>query len=64
MAQQALLAQSGPWAVYLRTAMHVESHSLDDDTAQADGFGGAAQVLALSEEAWAWAAEHSDRGAR
>jgi len=59
--QEALLAKTGPWYCYLHTATQVEGQSLSDQSAKDDGFGGAGRVLQLSDEAWAWAAEHSDR---
>ncbi len=59
--QDALLTKSGPWHCYLHTATQVESQSLSDQSAMDDGFGGAGRVLQLSDDAWAWAAEHSDR---
>ena len=60
-AEQSLLAQTGPWWVYLRTAQQVETQTEDDATAAADGFGSASRVLELSADAWAWAAENSLR---
>ncbi|MDB5849184.1 MAG: hypothetical protein JWP29_2936, partial [Rhodoferax sp.] len=60
-AEDALMAQSGPWFVYLRTAMQVEAQTEDDAAAAVDGFGSAARVLELSDQAWAWAAENSLR---
>ncbi|MDB5895562.1 MAG: hypothetical protein JWQ88_3093 [Rhodoferax sp.] len=62
-AQQALLGQTGPWWVYLRTAMQVEAQTEDDAGAVADGFHSAERVFELSAEAWAWAAENSLREA-
>jgi len=58
-AEQALLAQSGPWWVYLRTAMQVESKVEDEAGAVVDGFSSTERVLELSAEAWRWAAENS-----
>ena len=60
---QALLTQSGPWFVYLRTALDVENHTASEASAAADGFTSAARVLELSGQAWAWAAENSVRRA-
>jgi EAL and modified HD-GYP domain-containing signal transduction protein len=60
-AQQALLEQSGPWHPYLQIARQVETQELDPDSALAQEFGGAERVLALSDQAWAWAAEHTAR---
>ncbi len=60
-AEQALLTQSGPCWVYLRTAMQIEARTEDEATAVADGFDGAKRVLELSDEAWRWAAENSLR---
>ena len=59
---QAVLAQSGPWHVYLRTALDVENQTASEASAAADGFTSAARVLELSAQAWAWAAENSVRG--
>ena len=63
-AQQALLAQTGPWHSYLQVAVLVESQLLEDAGALTDQFGGVERVLALSDEAWAWAAQHTDKAAR
>ena len=60
-AEDALLSQSGPWFVYLRTAMQVESQTQDDASAAVDGFCSAARVQELSDQAWKWAAENSLR---
>jgi EAL and modified HD-GYP domain-containing signal transduction protein len=60
-AEDALLSQSGPWFVYLRTAMQVESQSHDDASAAVDGFCSAARVQELSDQAWEWAAQNSLR---
>ena len=58
-AEDALLSQNGPWFVYLRTAMQVESQTQDDASAAVDGFCSAARVRELSDKAWEWAAENS-----
>jgi EAL and modified HD-GYP domain-containing signal transduction protein len=58
-AAQALLEQAGPWHVYLRTATQIESQSITESGAVADGFGSAARVAELSNQAWTWAAENS-----
>lgn len=58
---QAVLAQTGPWAVYLRTALDVENQTASEAAAAADGFTSAARVLELSSQAWAWAAENTVR---
>ncbi|WP_295956843.1 HDOD domain-containing protein [Rhodoferax sp.] len=58
---QALLSQSGPWFVYLRTALDVENQTASEASAAADGFTSAARVLELSSQAWAWAAENTVR---
>lgn len=58
-ATQALVEQTGPWFGYLRTAKQVESQTVTDAATLAEGFGNAARVLALSDEAWTWAAQHS-----
>lgn len=57
--REALLAHSGPWAIYLRLPELIEQQSLDSMADELTRFGGAAQVQALSDEAWAWVAEHS-----
>ena len=54
-ARQALLEKAGPWYRYLQLVWRVESHSVDDASDLADHFGGTERVLALSDEAWAWA---------
>ncbi len=60
---QALLSQSGPWFVYLRTALDLENQTASEASAMADGFASAARVLELSSQAWAWAAENTVRTA-
>jgi EAL and modified HD-GYP domain-containing signal transduction protein len=60
---QALLSQSGPWFLYLRTALDVENQTASEASAVADGFTSAARVLELSGQAWAWAAENTVRTA-
>ena len=60
-AEQALLHDTGPWQVYLRTARQIETQTLDDAAAAVDGFCSAARVLELSAEAWEWAAQNSLR---
>ena len=62
-ASQALLAQAGPWHLYLRTAQQMESQAVTDASAEADGFGSAARVQELSGQAWIWAAENTLRDA-
>jgi len=61
-AAQALLAHSGPWYSYLHLAQRIEAQDLGDSNALADPFGGVTRVLALADEAWAWAkeAEHAN----
>jgi EAL and modified HD-GYP domain-containing signal transduction protein len=54
-ARQALLEQAGPWYPYLQLVWLVESQGVDDASDLADHFGGTERVLALSDEAWAWA---------
>lgn len=61
---QALLSQSGPWFVYLRTALDVENQTASEASAAADGFTSAARVLELSAQAWAWAAENTVRASK
>lgn len=58
---QALLAQSGPWYPYLRTALDLENQTASEATAAAGGFTNAVRVLELSNQAWTWAAENSLR---
>jgi EAL and modified HD-GYP domain-containing signal transduction protein len=58
-ARRALLQHDGPWSDYLRIAMEVESQDLDPDSPLAASFGGPPRIHALSEAAWAWAAEQS-----
>jgi EAL and modified HD-GYP domain-containing signal transduction protein len=58
---QALLSQSGPWFVYLRTALDIENQTTSDDAAVADGFTSVARVQELSAQAWTWAAENTVR---
>ncbi|MEO6855394.1 MAG: HDOD domain-containing protein [Rhodoferax sp.] len=60
---QALLSESGPWFVYLRTAQDVENQTASEASAAADGFTSAVRVLELSSQAWAWAAENTVRAA-
>ena len=55
-ARQALLEQSGPWAPYLQLAADLERHDMASATISALEFGGVAQVLEISDAAWAWAA--------
>ncbi len=55
-ARQALLDHSGPWAPYLQLAADLERHDMASATVNAMEFGGVAQVLEVSEAAWAWAA--------
>ena len=64
LAAQALLAHTGPWHVYLRTAALVEAQNVTEAQAVADGFGGAVRVIELSDAAWAWAAANADRSKR
>ena len=58
---QALLTQSGPWYLYLRTALDLENQTASEASAAADGFTSAARILDLSSQAWTWAAENSVR---
>ncbi len=55
-ARQALLDKTGPWAPYLQLAADLERHDMASATVNALEFGGVAQVLEVSEAAWAWAA--------
>ncbi|MFM8898707.1 MAG: EAL and HDOD domain-containing protein [Burkholderiales bacterium] len=55
-ARQALLVQSGPWAPYLQLAADLERHDMASATVNALEFGGVAEVLKISDAAWAWAA--------
>jgi EAL and modified HD-GYP domain-containing signal transduction protein len=63
LASQALLEQSGPWYPYLQIVMRVEAHTLDQSAELAAQFGGTARLLALSDQAWRWAAEQAAHGA-
>ncbi|TXT39369.1 MAG: signal transduction protein [Comamonadaceae bacterium] len=54
-ARLALLEQTGPWADYLRILERVERQQLEDSDAPVSRWGDATQVLALSDQAWAWA---------
>ncbi len=58
-ARRALLQHDGPWRDYLRLAVNVETQDLDPDGPLATAFGGPAKIHALSDAAWAWAAEQS-----
>ena len=60
-ARQALLDQTGPWHVYLAIAQQLEAHTLEDSPHLADAFGGVARVHVLSDEAWTWAEENTDK---
>ena len=64
-ARQALLDQAGPWHVYLHLALLVQTQSLGEHGELAEPFGGVDRVMALADEAWAWAwdAEHANRDA-
>lgn len=61
-ARAALLEQSGAWHVYLHIAEQVCTQQAHEDMPLADFFGGGAHVHALSAQAWAWAAEHVNKG--
>ena len=58
--RQALVEQAGPWRVFLRIPEWLEQQTLDTVEEDLSVFGGAAQVQALSDEAWAWVATHSE----
>ena len=62
-ARQALLEHSGPWHVYLQMALLIEGQRLAEQPELAEPFGGVARVMALADDAWAWAwaAEHASR---
>ena len=62
-ARDALLAKTGPWHVYLEIAKHLEAHTLEESAILAEPFGGVGRVLALSDEAWTWAEENTDKTA-
>ncbi len=64
LAQQALLTQSGPWAPYLAMAAHLEELTLDAIPEWVEQFGGPERVLAMSDDAWAWAAQYTDKQAQ
>lgn len=62
-ARQALLEQTGPWYAYLQMALLVEGQRLAEQPELAEPFGGVERVMALADDAWAWAwaAEHASR---
>ncbi|APW38846.1 hypothetical protein RD110_17880 [Rhodoferax koreense] len=60
-AESALVEQAGPWHVFLRAAIQVESRALTDADAVSDGFVSAERVQLLSNQAWAWAAANALR---
>ena len=62
-ARQALLDQAGPWHIYLHMALLVQTHSLAEHRELIEPFGGEERVMALADQAWAWAwdAEHANR---
>ena len=62
-ARQALMEGAGPWHVYLQMALLVEGQRLAEEPALAAPFGGVERVMALADDAWAWAwaAEHASR---
>jgi EAL and modified HD-GYP domain-containing signal transduction protein len=62
-ARQALLEHTGPWYTYLQMALLVEGQRLAEQPELAEPFGGVARVMALADDAWAWAwaAEHASR---
>lgn len=64
-ARQALLDQAGPWHIYLHMALLVQTQSLGEHSELAEPFGGVERVMALADDAWAWAweAEHANRDA-
>ena len=62
-ARQALLEQTGPWYVYLKTATELEHPSQLESSAGLELFGGRSRVLELSDQAWTWAAANSHRDA-
>ena len=64
-ARQALLDQAGPWHLYLHMALLVQTQSLGEHSELAEPFGGVERVMALADDAWAWAweAEHANRDA-
>ncbi|WP_231512265.1 HDOD domain-containing protein [Paucibacter sp. KBW04] len=51
-ASQALLAQTGPWAVYLQIAQALDAAETEQVSALAQPFGGLQAVQALSLKAW------------
>ena len=59
-ARQALIDQSGPWHRYLRMAELLQTQTLDGPDELSDSFGGPDQVLALSAQAWEWAADNAN----
>jgi EAL and modified HD-GYP domain-containing signal transduction protein len=58
-AHQALIDETGPWRIYLQLAFLVEAQQLDASDRLVVQFGGLERVLALSDQAWTWASEHS-----
>ena len=62
-AAQALLQQNGPWYAYLKLVTDLERHALPESEPALEQFGGHAQVLALSDQAWDWAAQNTYRDA-
>lgn len=59
-ARHALLEQAGPWYPYLQLVRLVESQGVDDANDLVAHVGGAERLLALSDEAWAWAWHATD----
>jgi EAL and modified HD-GYP domain-containing signal transduction protein len=60
LAQEAVLTQSGAWFQYLCVAAHIEELTLDDIPQWVQQFGGPEALLAMSDEAWVWAAQHTE----
>lgn len=60
-ARQALLERTGPWHPYLQIALLVEGQRLAEQPELAESFGGVERIMALADDAWAWAwaAEHA-----
>ncbi len=63
-ARQALLEQTGPWYDYLRMASAMENPSELESSPGLEPFGGPSRALELSDQAWTWAANNSQRAAQ
>ena len=61
-AQDALLHHKGPWRDYLELAQIIENDAAGLADLLTEPYGGADKVMQLSDEAWAWAATHAEKG--